>query len=155
MPRQPRMRCAYADPPPAKPRQAKPKKVLTEEEKAEAKVLKEARKKVRDAKNAWEASLVSWTSKGDFRFPIGTMAMYKSDAKSSYSLSEKEILTLPHESIPGSSKTFVSQADTKALAQRKFAAGVSKPGIDLDPPEFGLRLFKKRKTATSAEGRTS
>lgn len=53
--------------------------------------------------------------------------------------------TLKHESIPGSAKTFFSQEDAKNLACRKFIAGASKPGFQLEEVKgLGeLRLFQK------------
>ncbi|KAK0504987.1 hypothetical protein EDD18DRAFT_320725 [Armillaria luteobubalina] len=47
--------------------------------------------------------------------------MYKSDAKPSYGLIEREILTLPFEPIEMSSKTFFSHADVKELSFRKHS----------------------------------
>ncbi|KAG8987664.1 hypothetical protein FRB94_001575 [Tulasnella sp. JGI-2019a] len=52
--------------------------------------------------------------------------MYKSDTKNAFKLTEKEIMTLPHECIPGSAKTFFSCADAKDLALRKSAADADK-----------------------------
>jgi hypothetical protein len=49
--------------------------------------------------------------------------MFKSDAKKTFGLTEAEILTLRHESVPASPKTYFALADAKALQQRKFAAG--------------------------------
>lgn len=54
-----------------KPRQ--PQKVLTEEEKAEAEIMKMARKSATLAKKEWEDTLVLWVVNTKFRFPIGTM----------------------------------------------------------------------------------
>ena len=55
----------------AKPRQ--PKKILTQEEKEAAVVEKEQRKKLREAKKTWEATLVPWVPNNAFRFPLETM----------------------------------------------------------------------------------
>ncbi|CAA7259031.1 unnamed protein product [Cyclocybe aegerita] len=131
--REPHVRFVRAEPALGNQHPTGPYRVLTEQERAQAKALKAAR----DAKNAWEASLVPWTSRADFNFPIGTVGMLKSDAKSFYSLTEKEIQTIPR-------KTFVSKADVEALVRRKKAAGVSKPRVNWRPPSesSGLRLFK-------------
>jgi hypothetical protein len=64
-------------------------------------------------------------------------------AKSAYGLTDKEMATLKHESIPRSAKTFFSQEDAKNLARRKFIAGASKPGFQLDEVKGELRLFHK------------
>ena len=73
--------------------------------------------------------------------------MWPFAAKSAYSVSEKEIMALRHESIPCSSKTFFGQEDVKKLAERKRDAGVIKPGDLLDqvsvPFRQDMRLFKK------------
>ena len=53
------------------------------------------------------------------------------------------MLTLSHESIPGSRKTFYSQEQAKALAKRKFEAGVAKEGLGCEEVKGALRLFKK------------
>jgi len=55
----------------AKPRQ--PKKILTQEEKEAAVFEKEERKKIRMAKETWEATLVPWVPDNAFRFPLKTM----------------------------------------------------------------------------------
>ncbi|KIM40247.1 hypothetical protein M413DRAFT_11730 [Hebeloma cylindrosporum] len=125
----------------AKPRQ--PKKVLTPEEKEAAALEKEERKKVRKAKETWEATLVPWVPNDAFRFPLKTTVLYKSDAKSAYGLTDKEMATLKHESIPRSAKTFFAQEDAKNLARRKFMAGAGKPGFQLDEVKGELRLFHK------------
>jgi hypothetical protein len=49
--------------------------------------------------------------------------MFKSHAKMAFRLTEQEILTLPHESIPGSFKTYYAFHAVKALHSRKFIAG--------------------------------
>jgi hypothetical protein len=58
----------------AKPRQ--PKIILTQEEKDAAALAKEERKKIRMAKETWEASLVPWVPNNAFRFPLKTMVSY-------------------------------------------------------------------------------
>lgn len=64
-------------------------------------------------------------------------------AKSAYSLTENEMLALPHEAISCSSKTFYSQVDAKALSRRKFEAGAAKDGLACEEVRGSLRLFKK------------
>ncbi|KII85454.1 hypothetical protein PLICRDRAFT_56695 [Plicaturopsis crispa FD-325 SS-3] len=142
-----KMRCAFRESPPPKARKPRaPMKVLTEEEKADAEIEKEVRKMGREMKKDWDAQLgKAWTPDSTFRFPIGTIAMYKSDAKSAYKLTEAEMLTLPHESIPLSPKTFYAQDAIVDLAQRKLDAGAMK--IDFMMPSslmnFTIRRFKK------------
>ena len=58
----------------AKPRQ--PKKILTQEEKEAAVLEKEERKKIRKAKEIWEATLVPWVPDDAFRFPLKTMVSH-------------------------------------------------------------------------------
>jgi len=53
------------------------------------------------------------------------------------------MLALSHESIPGSSKTFYSQEQVKALARKKFEAGAAKEGLGCEEVKGALRLFKK------------
>ncbi|KAF8967928.1 hypothetical protein BDZ97DRAFT_1916501 [Flammula alnicola] len=125
------------------PKARQPKKALTEQEKEDAEIQKTVRKTTREAKKQWEETLVPWTPNNGFRFPIGTMALYKSDAKSAYSVTEKEMLTLRYESIPGSAKTFFAQEDVKNLARRKFEAGANKLDVRYDQVKGELKLFKK------------
>lgn len=65
-------------------------------------------------------------------------------AKSQFKLTETEVLTLQHEAIPCSPKTFYAREDVKALALRKYEAGAVKLGVEPDPsdPIYGRR-FKK------------
>lgn len=70
----------------ATPRQ--PKKVLTQEEKDAAALEKEERKKIRKAKETWEATLVPWVADNAFRFPLKTMV-----SRISTRLSSKPSLT--------------------------------------------------------------
>ncbi|KAJ6480665.1 hypothetical protein C8R47DRAFT_1135463 [Mycena vitilis] len=106
--------CAHRVEPVAK----RPRKVLTAEEKVEAKAKRAVNKTLRENRaQAWVEGNTP------FRHWVGTHIMFKSDAKQSFSLTETEILTLPHESVPGSFKTYFSLPAVKALQQRKFAAG--------------------------------
>ncbi|KAK7462208.1 hypothetical protein VKT23_007813 [Stygiomarasmius scandens] len=141
-----KIRCAFAEeaePKAKKPRA--PRKALTEEEKEEAKEKREARKALKEAKKEWEESLVPWKRDELFRWPSGTLGMYKSDAKSSYSLTENDLASLPHESIANSPKTFYRYHDVEELAMKKWANGAMKD--DYEPPEVKgtgqIRLFKK------------
>ncbi|KAJ6476654.1 hypothetical protein C8R47DRAFT_1051961 [Mycena vitilis] len=113
--------CAHRVEPVAK----RPRKVLTAEEKVEAKVKRAVNKTLRENRAQWESTLPRAWVEGNtpFRHWVGTHIMFKSDAKQSFSLTETEILTLPHESVPGSFKTYFSLPAVKALQQRKFAAG--------------------------------
>ncbi|KAJ7159211.1 hypothetical protein C8R43DRAFT_1233989 [Mycena crocata] len=116
------MCCAHAVPPPVVKR---PKKILTEDEKEEAKLKRAANKVLRDNMKEWKTTLPAQWVEGAtvFRHPYGTHVMFKSDAKKAFSLTETEILTLPHESIPGSFKTYFALTDAKALQRRKFDSG--------------------------------
>ncbi|KAJ7452787.1 hypothetical protein B0H11DRAFT_1653545, partial [Mycena galericulata] len=107
-----------------KPVIKRPRKNLTEEEKEEAKIKRAVNKVLRANRKKWEATLPKpWIEGANpFRHPTETYVMFKSDAKKAFSLTEGEILTLPHESIPGSFKTYFALADAQALQQRKLAA---------------------------------
>ncbi|KAJ7092288.1 hypothetical protein B0H15DRAFT_1021040 [Mycena belliarum] len=109
----------------ADPFLTRPKKTLTEEEKEDAKMKREINKMLKERRVAWEAALPSPWSEGNstFRHPVSTRVMFKSDAKKTFGLTEAEVLTLRHESIPRSPKTYFSLADVQALQQRKFDAG--------------------------------
>lgn len=80
-------------------------------------------------------------------------------AMKAYGVTEKEILTLPHEIIPGSRKKFFACADVGALALRKanfFDATVSVPERDAAKPVSpglisSIRvLFEKMDTSNRA-----
>ncbi|KAI0059332.1 hypothetical protein BV25DRAFT_1829117 [Artomyces pyxidatus] len=120
--RRQKMGCAYATPyetsPKAKKPRAPPKK-LTPEEKEQKQKLSVAKKALAEKKKEWEATLTPWVVDTSVRFRVGTLAMFKSDAKHAYGLTEKEMLTLPHECIPNSLKTFFACAQVGALALRK------------------------------------
>ncbi|KAF8347262.1 hypothetical protein F5887DRAFT_51143 [Amanita rubescens] len=99
------------------------KRVLTEAEKGEAAMKRNINKLLKPARKEWEATLKPWVHNESLRLPIGTLAMYKSDAKKAFTLTESEMLTLPHESIANSPKTFFALDAIKALARRKHQAG--------------------------------
>ncbi|KAK0225690.1 hypothetical protein IW262DRAFT_1357558 [Armillaria fumosa] len=126
MPPQRRFRCAYSSYPsfssPVKKSPKKRRSEMTEEEKREADLQTTLRKAKSTAKKEWESSLPEpWKGPHNFKWPTGTLGMYKSDAKRSYGLTEREILTLPFESIEMSSKTFFSHADVKELSFDKYS----------------------------------
>ncbi|KAJ7118099.1 hypothetical protein C8R44DRAFT_878734 [Mycena epipterygia] len=79
----------------------RPKKILTAEEKEDAKIKRAMNKMLRENRTEWQATLPKpWVEGASpFHHPI----MFKSDAKKAFSLTEEEILTLRHESIPASS----------------------------------------------------
>ncbi|KAK0476632.1 hypothetical protein IW261DRAFT_1489211 [Armillaria novae-zelandiae] len=95
MPPQRRFRCAYSSYPSFSPPR-------------EADFQTSLRKAKSTAKKEWESSLPEpWKGPHDFKWPKGTLGMYKSDAKRSYGLTEREILTLPCESIEMSRRRYV------------------------------------------------
>ncbi|KAF5331749.1 hypothetical protein D9758_017195 [Tetrapyrgos nigripes] len=71
--------------------------------------------------------------------------MYKSDAKSQYALTDTDLLSLPHESIPP--KSFFKYHDVRDLAKRKWEAGAMKVKEGWELPEVRnkgeIHLFKK------------
>ncbi|KAJ6541069.1 hypothetical protein DFH09DRAFT_1322920 [Mycena vulgaris] len=100
------MSCAYHVEPVVK----RPKKILTEEEKQDAKMKREINKMLKESRGEWEATLPApWVVRFTFLHPVGTRLMFKSDAKKAFGLTEGETLALRHES---------------ALQQRKIAGGV-------------------------------
>ncbi|KAJ6575740.1 hypothetical protein DFH09DRAFT_1455138 [Mycena vulgaris] len=110
------MSCAYHVEPVVK----RPKKILTEDEKQDAKMKREINKVLKENRGEWEAMLPApWVESSTFRHPAGTRLMFKSDAKKAFGLTEGEILTLRHESVPVSPKTYFALADVKALQQGK------------------------------------
>ncbi|KAJ7106847.1 hypothetical protein C8R43DRAFT_1243760 [Mycena crocata] len=116
-----KMSCSYR----AEPVVKRPKRILTEDEKEDAKMKREINKMVKESRTKWESTLPgAWIAGPNaYRHPANTYVMFKSDAKKSFSLTETEILTLRHESIPSSPKTYFALADVKALQKRKFDAG--------------------------------
>ncbi|KAE9386623.1 hypothetical protein BT96DRAFT_948987 [Gymnopus androsaceus JB14] len=138
-----KMRCAFASPEPIKEKKPRaPRKKLTEEEKAEAAEKRSARKEWMEATKEWEEALLPWRQDEDFKWPTGTLGIYKSDAKSKYSLTDADILTLRHESISNSPKSFFSYVDVRNLAEKKFASGAMKDGYDL--PELRALVWRPK-----------
>lgn len=162
-----RVHCAYAEP--AKParKPAKKRSEMSELEKMEVDAKRIARKQTKDAKDAWEKTLPKpWNGPSHFSWPAGTavrvqslfvsdagpnvpsshpQGIYKSDAKKSFGLTDKDIETLPHEAIQNSPKTFYALAGVSKLAAAKFAANAL-PGEFVAPgaPKGGMvRFFKK------------
>lgn len=80
-------------------------------------------------------------------------------AKTAFGLTEQEILTLPHESITQSRKTFFSYRDVRNLAIRKFNAGACRievhfPGQVVSRGRM-VRVFRKLKQKTRRRARTN
>ncbi|KAL1947023.1 hypothetical protein VTO73DRAFT_13984 [Trametes versicolor] len=141
-----RVHCAYAEP--AKParKPAKKRSEMSELEKMEVDAKRIARKQIKDAKDEWEKTLPKpWNGPSHFSWPAGTAGIYKSDAKKSFGLTDKDIETLPHEAIQCSPKTFYALAGVSKLAAAKFAANAL-PAEFVAPgaPKGGMvRFFKK------------
>ncbi|KAJ6497667.1 hypothetical protein C8R45DRAFT_983789 [Mycena sanguinolenta] len=139
-----KMRCAYTDPSTIEKKPRAPKKQLTPEEKEEAKIKRAVNKAVREKKVEWEANLKKWTGDERMSWPLGTLALFKSDAKRAFKLTDPELLTLPHESIACSPKTYFALAEVKALAQRKFLAGVALVDLSVDPDALESAGVRKK-----------
>nr|GAT45268.1 predicted protein [Mycena chlorophos] len=129
-----RYTCVYDIPAP-KPRVNRPKPVLTPEERVAAKEKRAANKVIREARKVWEATLVPWVPGATaFRHKEGTHVMFKTDALKLFSLTEKEIATLPREvaSAAWGDKHFFALKSVRELHQRKLAAGAHpRPEEDL------------------------
>ncbi|KAJ7060791.1 hypothetical protein C8F01DRAFT_1140890 [Mycena amicta] len=138
-----------------RPSNEKRKHVMSAEDRALAKEKRERNKALKDARQLWEATLPDAWVPGStrFRHQNGTavsfwgvatrlcaegiiQVMFKSDAKKSFGLTEREILTLPHESIPGSPKTYFDLSAVRALHHRKFEAGAAWRGESTVQEEF-------------------
>ncbi|KAF7351139.1 hypothetical protein MSAN_01676400 [Mycena sanguinolenta] len=121
-------------PPRKKSRDREHKKQVTPEEKEAAKTKRSATEVLQEKKEEWAAGLKPWTGDERMRWPLGTLALFKADAKGAFKLTEAEMLTLPHESIPNSGKSYSYYAlsDVKALARRKFLAGASLVDLSAD-----------------------
>ncbi|THU97375.1 hypothetical protein K435DRAFT_965531 [Dendrothele bispora CBS 962.96] len=130
---------------PKKPRASQKTPTKEQKEINVAKEKQEARKALRQAKKEWETSLEQWDQDEEFQWPTGTLAMYKSDARSSYSLTDTDLSSLPHESISNSPKAFYRYDDIKDLAAQKLEKGAMKEGYELPETKESsqIRLFKK------------
>ncbi|KAL0954099.1 hypothetical protein HGRIS_005246 [Hohenbuehelia grisea] len=73
-------------------------------------------------------------------------------AKSAYKLTEAEILTLRHEEIQASPKTFFPLQDVIDLAERKFLFGAGDI-MPLQVDKLQLRVWKKTSTANNRRTR--
>ncbi|KDQ08054.1 hypothetical protein BOTBODRAFT_38273 [Botryobasidium botryosum FD-172 SS1] len=125
MPRIGRVRCAFDTDPIAPKRTAKPKVVLTDEEKAVKKEETLRRAQLRKKKAEWESALTEWKGAKSHKgvaLPAGTKALFKSDAKKFYGLSDKDIAALPFQGFNGSSKQVIPLHEIEAHAKRKFEA---------------------------------
>ena len=71
-------------------------------------------------------------------------------ARKAFGLTEQEILTLPHESIMASPKTFFLYKDVKELAIQKFLAGAYKSDVG-DPRLASNIMFKYVRTFTKTD----
>ncbi|EIN12459.1 hypothetical protein PUNSTDRAFT_141159 [Punctularia strigosozonata HHB-11173 SS5] len=114
--------CAYALEEAAQVEVKKSRKrvVLTPEEREEKKRMVAARKEARDKKKAWDASLAS--EGRVLTFAMGTRVLLKSDAQRAFSLTPKEMRSLPYQTFACSPKTIYSLDSLRQLATRKRAA---------------------------------
>ncbi|KAF7351127.1 hypothetical protein MSAN_01675200 [Mycena sanguinolenta] len=133
-----KMRCAYADPLLTEKKPRAPRKQLTPEEKEEAKIKRAANKAVRENKVEWEAGLKMWAGDERMSWPLGTLALFKSDAKRAFKLTDADLNTLPRESIACSPKTYYALKDVQALVRRKFLAGAALEDLSQDPDAPGV-----------------
>ncbi|KAK7046370.1 hypothetical protein R3P38DRAFT_2873487 [Favolaschia claudopus] len=121
-----KMCCAYLndDLLTKRPRAPRPKKILTAEEKEEAKVKRAANKALKERRVAWEATLPTPLKEDpNFRHREGTLLTFKKDAMKCFGLTEREVATVRYEPARYSIKQYYALADVQALHQRKFAAG--------------------------------
>ena len=65
-------------------------------------------------------------------------------AKKAFSLTEDEIMTLPHENIAGSPKSYFALKDVQALAKRKFEAGALLEDPNADPSVLDRAGVRKK-----------
>ncbi|KAF9259961.1 hypothetical protein L218DRAFT_628218 [Marasmius fiardii PR-910] len=110
--------CANVEPYP-KTVKFRVKVVLTKEEKEEKELEKMFNRAKGALKKQWEATLVPANRDERFRWPLNTQGLYKSEAKSLYKFTPKEIATLRAEHIACSHKSFVRLEDVTELARRK------------------------------------
>ncbi|KAK7056096.1 hypothetical protein R3P38DRAFT_3305034 [Favolaschia claudopus] len=116
---------------PKLPKARPPKKVLTAEEKEEAKAQRAANKVLREKRTEWEASLPPpFQQSSSFKHSAGTLVTFKTDAKRVFGLSERDMETLRYEACPWSIKQYYALADVRALQRRKFSAGAL-PSMEL------------------------
>ncbi|TFY81263.1 hypothetical protein EWM64_g2753 [Hericium alpestre] len=142
-----KMRCAGYDAEPkpkaapkAKTPRAAPRTKLSDEEKAQKREEAAKKKALTEKKKEWKATLKPWNVDTTFKLGVGGMAMYKSDAKHAYGLTEEEILTLPHESIACSPKTFYAcqTAADLSLKKEKFFD----PDFIIPPPDETQQVWR-------------
>ena len=83
--------------------------------------------------------------------------IYKSDAKTCFGLTDKDIATLPHEAIQCSPKTFYALRDVSKLAADKFAANALPAEFTVagEPKGAHVRFFKKGNTHPNKRYRTN
>ncbi|KAK7691044.1 hypothetical protein QCA50_006147 [Cerrena zonata] len=134
--------CAYADPAPKPKRVTAPRPKLTDAEKAAKKAETAARAETRKKVKSWEEGLKEWTG-GDgyrgIRYVDGTKVLFKSDAKSQFKLSDKDIASLPFYGFPNSRKRVFALTQLETYAKRKFeATGIEYPAIYSLPPYMVL-----------------
>ncbi|KDQ57103.1 hypothetical protein JAAARDRAFT_194281 [Jaapia argillacea MUCL 33604] len=120
-----------------------------------------ARAEARKMKKDWEASLIEWKSETPdrgTRFADGTKVVFKSEAKSYYKLSDKDMASLPYYQFPASSKRVFPVASVIKLVERRFeATGIAYPrfpisSMDLNGPRLtnlvplpdGVRMRRTR-----------
>lgn len=75
--------------------------------------------------------------------PFEILTWHRLSAKTAFGLTEKEMLTIPYESIQASRKTFFSYRDVRDLAIRKFNAGACKNEVE-SPGQVVSRSGKAR-----------
>ncbi|KAF8210552.1 hypothetical protein K438DRAFT_1809892 [Mycena galopus ATCC 62051] len=125
-----KMRCAYADPLPVVKKPRAPKIQLTADEKEAAKIQRGVNQVLREKKKEWEATLKPWTGDERTRLPLNALALFKSDDR---------YLTLPHETIANSFKSYYALDCVKDLARRKFLAGAMLADLSKTPTCLKLR----------------
>ncbi|KAF8208410.1 hypothetical protein K438DRAFT_1961025 [Mycena galopus ATCC 62051] len=135
-----KIRCAYADPLSIVKEPRVPKRQLTAEEKEDAKIQRGVNKLLREKKKDWEATLTPWTGDERMRLQLNTL----SDAKRAFKLTDAEMLTLPHEAIASSPKSYYPLDRVKDLARRKYLAGAALADLSQDPDVLETAGVRKK-----------
>ncbi|KAF7344294.1 hypothetical protein MVEN_01720900 [Mycena venus] len=108
--------------------------VRTDAEKEEAKGKRAMNKTFKENRTQWEPNLPKPWIEGcipPFAMLLERMSCSKNGANKAFSLTENEFLTLLHESIPSSLKTYFALADAKPQQRRQLAAGaLLEGGVD-------------------------
>ncbi|KAI0765276.1 hypothetical protein C8Q74DRAFT_1287334 [Fomes fomentarius] len=142
-----RIHCAFAEPEKPKRKPAKKQSEMIEDERLEADAKRIARKGLKTAKDEWEKTLPAPYAQG----------IYKSDAKSYFGLTDKDIETLPHEAIQNSPKTFYALSDVRRLSISKSSANALPLDFTLagEPKDGSVRFFKKDSKPSNRRVRTN